>query len=106
MYLGKPVIGTNWSGNLEFMGADNSCLVDYQLVEVKKTSGPYKKGQKWADADPLHAAWWMKKIVEDEGFRTQIALKEEGAHKRERFLLRENWRSLREAAEGALPLDV
>jgi glycosyltransferase involved in cell wall biosynthesis len=75
MYLGKPVIGTNWSGNLVFMNADNACMVDYQLVEVKETSGPYKKGQKWADADPRHAAWWMKKIVEDSGFRAQIALK-------------------------------
>jgi glycosyltransferase involved in cell wall biosynthesis len=75
MYLGKPVIGTNWSGNLVFMNADNACMVDYQLVEVEKTSGPYKKGQKWAEPDYLHAASWMKKIVEDSGFRTQIALK-------------------------------
>jgi glycosyltransferase involved in cell wall biosynthesis len=74
MYLGKPVIATNWSGNLEFMDAGNSCLVDYQLVELKESCGPYKKGQKWAEPDHQHAAWWMKKIVEDHGFRGQIAL--------------------------------
>jgi glycosyltransferase involved in cell wall biosynthesis len=28
MYLGKPVIGTRYSGNLEFMDDANSCLVD------------------------------------------------------------------------------
>jgi glycosyltransferase involved in cell wall biosynthesis len=34
MLLGKVVIATNWSGNLQFMTADNSLLIDYQLVEI------------------------------------------------------------------------
>ena len=75
MFLGKPVIGTNWSGNLQFMDAETACMVDYQLVELKETCGPYKKGQSWAEPDPGHAAWWMKKIVEDPVFRAEIALK-------------------------------
>ena len=29
MYLGKPVIATHWSGNQDFMTADNSCPVGY-----------------------------------------------------------------------------
>src|SRR5258708_24836399 len=32
MYLGKPVIGTAYSGILEFMNPDNSRLVDYELI--------------------------------------------------------------------------
>ena len=75
MYLGKPVIATNWSGNLEFMDAGNGCMVDYQLVELQETCGPYKRGQKWAEPDTGHAMWWMKKIVEDTAFRKEIALK-------------------------------
>ena len=34
MYYGKPVIATNWSGNTDFMKADNSCLVDYTLIPI------------------------------------------------------------------------
>jgi glycosyltransferase involved in cell wall biosynthesis len=74
MYLGKPVIGTNWSGNVDFMDATNSCPVDYQLVSLTQDHGPYKQGQIWAEADVDHAAWYMQKLVEDPAFRKRIAL--------------------------------
>ena len=32
MWLGKPVIATGYSGNLDFMTPTNSLLVDYRLV--------------------------------------------------------------------------
>jgi glycosyltransferase involved in cell wall biosynthesis len=73
MYLGKPVIATNWSGNLQFMDEQTACMVNYRMVELDETSGPYKKGQRWAEPDPEHAAWWMKKIVEDPAFRAGVA---------------------------------
>ena len=44
MYLGKPVIATNYSGNLEFMNRDNSLLLDYTITESREDSGPYGKG--------------------------------------------------------------
>ena len=31
MYVGKPVIATGYSGNLDFMTAENGLLVDYEL---------------------------------------------------------------------------
>ena len=34
MALGKPVIATGYSGNLEFMNHGNSCLVDFRMVPV------------------------------------------------------------------------
>ena len=34
MYYGKPVIATGYSGNLDFMTASNSLLVDYHLVPI------------------------------------------------------------------------
>ncbi|GJM83642.1 hypothetical protein HMSSN139_61380 [Paenibacillus sp. HMSSN-139] len=46
MYLGKPVIGTNWSSNTDFMNNKNSCLVDYELIQVGRDQGPYKAYQK------------------------------------------------------------
>lgn len=73
MYLGKPVIGTNWSGNVDFMDSANSCPVDYELVEIAEDHGPYRHGQVWAEPDVNHAAWYMRKLVEDQAFRTRIA---------------------------------
>jgi glycosyltransferase involved in cell wall biosynthesis len=65
MYLGKPVIATNWSGNTDFTSSDNSCAVNYKLIELENDYGPYKRGQFWADPDINHAASFMKKLVED-----------------------------------------
>ena len=75
MYLAKPVIATNWSGNLQYMDSASACMVNYEMVELKESCGPYKKGQMWAEPDVDHAAWWMKKIVADPAFRNEIALK-------------------------------
>lgn len=73
MHAGKPVIGTNWSGNVDFMNAENSCPVDYALVELTEDHGPYKRGQVWAEPDVGHAAWYMRKLVDDPAFCRQIA---------------------------------
>lgn len=65
MFLGKPTIGTDWSGNQDFMTADNSCPVRCRLVPLEKDYGPYPKGQVWAEPDLEHAAWYMRRVVED-----------------------------------------
>ncbi len=44
MALGKPVIATAWSGNLDFTREDNSCLVRYRLVTLDRDHGPYRRG--------------------------------------------------------------
>lgn len=75
MFLGKPVIGTNWSANVDFMNSKNSCVVDYQLVRLGADYGPYKSYQVWADPDIEHAAHFMKKLTSDQQYYKQIALK-------------------------------
>jgi glycosyltransferase involved in cell wall biosynthesis len=75
MYLGKPVIVTNYSGNTDFTLPDNSCLVDYKLVPVGAGQYPFHQGQVWADADVEHAAWFMKKVCSDTQFASEIATK-------------------------------
>ncbi len=65
MYLGKPVIATDWSATAEYVGAANGCPVNYSLAKLEKTIGPYARGQTWADPDVDHAAWWMKKLADD-----------------------------------------
>ena len=60
MYAGKPVIATGYSGNLEFMNAENSRLVRHRLVEIERSNGPYEKGGVWAEPDVAHAAELMR----------------------------------------------
>lgn len=73
MYLGKPVIATNWSGNVDFMNADNSCPVDYELVRLNRDYGPYRAGQLWAEPDIDHAAWYMTRLLQDPAWARDIA---------------------------------
>ncbi|GAA3324572.1 hypothetical protein GCM10020331_052990 [Ectobacillus funiculus] len=75
MYLGKPIIGTNWSGNTDFMTTENSCPVNYTLVPVGNDYGPYKHHQLWAEPDIEHAAYYMKKIISDQTWCDRIAEK-------------------------------
>lgn len=74
MYLGKPVIGTAYSANTDFMTADNSYLVDYYLRPVTpydhryhtECLAVYEPGQIWAEPDIQHAAFWMRHIYENQ----------------------------------------
>jgi len=75
MYLGKPVIGTNWSGNTDFMDSENSCAVDYSLIQVGGDYGPYKHNQIWADPDIDHAVYYMRKLVSNPLWCSTIAKK-------------------------------
>lgn len=74
MALGKPVIGTGYSGNLEFMNSENSCLVDYTLIPVKPRQYlDYEPGWMWADPDISHAAGFMVRLFEDPDYRQRIS---------------------------------
>ena len=74
MYLGKPVIGTAYSGNLEFMTPDNSCLVDYRMVPIARGEYLYDDPRfQWADPDVEQGAAWMRRLADDAAFRTRIA---------------------------------
>ena len=73
MALGKPVIATGYSGNLDFMRADNSCLVDYTLIPVRPGDYvDYEPGWFWADPDIGQAACYMMRLVDDREFRRGI----------------------------------
>ncbi|MGN6868485.1 MAG: glycosyltransferase [Solirubrobacteraceae bacterium] len=65
MWLGKPVIATGYSGNLDFMTAENSLLVDYRLVPIGAGADPYPAGAQWADPDVQHAASLMRGLFDD-----------------------------------------
>jgi glycosyltransferase involved in cell wall biosynthesis len=78
MSLGKPVIATGWSGNLDFMNEQNSCLIGYELIPVHHSTHPgYTEdslggGMRWADPDLNEAAIWMRRLARDEELRRSI----------------------------------
>lgn len=65
MARGKPVIATNWSGNVDFMDAENSLPIDYELVPVAEGQYPGDVRERWAEPDVAHAARAMRRLVRD-----------------------------------------
>lgn len=72
MYLGKPVISTDWSATAEFVNESNGCPVRCDVVPIEKTHGPYVKGQLWAEPDIAHAADWMRRLLTDRALATSL----------------------------------
>ena len=64
MALGKPVIATRYSGNMDFMTAANSLLVDYTLTRVGADVEIYPSSGEWAEPSIEHAAELMRWVVE------------------------------------------
>ncbi|HEV8185540.1 MAG TPA: glycosyltransferase, partial [Chthoniobacterales bacterium] len=67
MALGKPVISTGYSGNLDFMNAGNSFLVDYTIVPVESEGPNYRCGGRWAEPSEEHAATLIRSVWLDPG---------------------------------------
>jgi glycosyltransferase involved in cell wall biosynthesis len=72
MFLGKPVIATDWSGTADFVRAENACPVRATTVTLDRNHGPYAKGQVWASPDIDHAAWWMQQLQGDNALALKI----------------------------------
>jgi glycosyltransferase involved in cell wall biosynthesis len=64
MAFGKPAIATAYSGNLDFMRPDTSCLVPYTLVPITRDLGPYFRGNLWADPDVGAAGAFMRELAQ------------------------------------------
>lgn len=64
MLLGKPVIATAYSGNLDFMNHDNSYLVDYERTEILEDRPIYTRGNFWAEPSVEQAARYMREIYD------------------------------------------
>ncbi len=72
MALGKAVMATQWSGNVDYMRPGNSIGIDYTLVTIPEDYGPYKKGQIWAEPDEAHATRAMQELVADPALSRQL----------------------------------
>jgi glycosyltransferase involved in cell wall biosynthesis len=67
MLLGKPVVATNYSGNVDFMHSDFSFPVDQEPVAVN--DGDYhwiqpSDNAAWADPDVAHASQQMQRVFQ------------------------------------------
>ena len=65
MALGKPVIATAYSGNMDFMTDANSFLVPFSLRSLERDYGPYMRGAMWADPDLAEMARLMRLVVDE-----------------------------------------
>lgn len=64
MLLGKPVIATGYSGNMDFMTSGNSYPVDYDLVPIGEGAAPYDPEGIWAEPDLEDAASLLRHVFE------------------------------------------
>ncbi len=75
MFLGKPVIATGYSGNVDFMTRENSYLVDFEMMLIGPGADPYPQDARWAQPDLDHAAALMREVYEDRaGAQARAAL--------------------------------
>jgi glycosyltransferase involved in cell wall biosynthesis len=72
MLMGKPVIATNFSGNVDFMDESNSLLVPYKLVKLGKPIPPYDADLEWAEPSEAHAAEWMRRVYENQAWAREL----------------------------------
>lgn len=73
MSLGKPVIATGYSGNLEFMNHENSFLVPYTKTQVPEGCQPYPAGYFWAEPDVAAAARLIREVYEHPERAAEVA---------------------------------
>jgi glycosyltransferase involved in cell wall biosynthesis len=73
MLMGKPVIATNYSGNLDFMDTKSSCLIPYQLTLLEKQYHVYQKGNVWAEPFVELAAQAMRWVCSQPKYSRQMA---------------------------------
>jgi glycosyltransferase involved in cell wall biosynthesis len=75
MLLGKPVITTGYSGNMDFTTTATALLVDYELVPVQPGDYPFSHGEMWAEPNVQQACDYMLDLVKDSTFAKSLAEK-------------------------------
>lgn len=73
MMLGKPVIATGHSGNMDFTLPGTAGVVDHRLRRVAENGYTFGGGQVWAEPDVEHAAWWMRRMASDQAMLERLA---------------------------------
>jgi glycosyltransferase involved in cell wall biosynthesis len=82
MLLGKPVIATNYSGNLDFMDNDNSLLVPCKITTLKRAIPPYGAGLRWAQPSEEHAVRFMRRLYENPAWARELGARAQASARR------------------------
>lgn len=72
MLLGKPVIATAYSGNLDFMNDQTALLVPWERTEVGGQAEGYPARATWAEPDLSVAGAHMRKLFADRSFARDL----------------------------------
>ena len=75
MSHGKPVIATNYSGNVDFMDDSNSYLVPWTRVAVGEGAEGYSPDATWAEPDVVEAARLMRHVYENQADAAKVGQK-------------------------------
>ena len=65
MALGRLALATGWSGNVDFMTAENSLLVDHDMIQLQPDDYPHWQGQSWAEPRVDHAFALARPLLDD-----------------------------------------
>jgi glycosyltransferase involved in cell wall biosynthesis len=82
MLLGKPVIATGYSGNLDFMDSNNSLLVPFDITTIDKALPNYNVGMQWAEPSVEHAARFMRQLYEAPAWGRELGAKARASARR------------------------
>jgi glycosyltransferase involved in cell wall biosynthesis len=73
MAVGRPVVATDYSGNMDFMTSDTAYLVPHQLVEVGAGAEPYSPTAVWAQPDVEAAAGMLRAVFDNPDAAAAVA---------------------------------
>lgn len=73
MWLGTPVISTNYGGPVDLVDGTTAELIDYDLTPVLQGDGAYPEGEMWAEPNVFEAIAAMRRIADDADLRRRLA---------------------------------
>ena len=72
MSLGKPVVATGYSGNMDYMDNTNSVPVSYDMVPIPDNTPPYSGTGHWATPNVDEMASALRRLSDDVEYRNRI----------------------------------
>jgi glycosyltransferase involved in cell wall biosynthesis len=78
MMLGRAVIATGWSGNMDYMDHDTAALVRYRLVPARDERHVYQ-GAPWAEPDIADAVRHLRVLADNPSARDALGARAQAA---------------------------
>jgi glycosyltransferase involved in cell wall biosynthesis len=73
MLLGRAVVATGWSGNMQFMDNDTAALTGYKLVPARDPRRVFEvPGAVWAEPNMADAVTQLRRLADDATARAEI----------------------------------